>query len=288
MPQPVILCADDYALSPGVSRGILELIGRGRLSATGCMTVSPFWPEHALALRPWAGRVDVGLHLTLTGHRPLGPMLRLAPEGRLPPLGRLLRLALARRLDADEITAEVARQIERFRQAFGAPPAFIDGHQHVHLLPGVRGAVLAAARELPGCWLRDCYEPLPAILRRGVAPAKAALIAGLGLALHRRIERDRLPANGSFRGIYDFSGRVPFAGLMARFLSPAGSGGTRPPLVMVHPGFPDAELRRIDPVTDQRQVEYDFLAGEPFNRLLDERDIAVARLTGTPCPGISD
>ena len=279
MPHPVILCADDYALSPGVSQGILELIGRGRLSATGCMTVSPFWPDLAPRLHPWADQVDVGLHLTLTDHPPLGPMPRLAPGGRLPPLGTLLRLALARRLDAGEIAAEVARQIGRFREAFGGPPAFIDGHQHVHLLPVVRGAVLAAAHALPGCWLRDCWEPPSAILRRNVSPVKAMIIAGLGFALHRRIGRDRLPANGGFRGIYDFSGREPFAGLMARFLTPAASGTARPPLIMVHPGFPDDALRRVDPVTDQRQVEYDFLAGAAFGRLLRQTDAVVARFT---------
>ena len=53
-PARFVLCADDFALSPGVSRGIIDLIARGRLSATGCMTVSPFWPEHAEWLRPLA------------------------------------------------------------------------------------------------------------------------------------------------------------------------------------------------------------------------------------------
>ena len=30
----LILCADDYAIAPGVSRGILHLIAHGRLTAT--------------------------------------------------------------------------------------------------------------------------------------------------------------------------------------------------------------------------------------------------------------
>src|SRR5690242_13463328 len=64
--QRVILCADDYAIAPGVSRAILALIDRGRLTATSCMAASRFWPEHAGWLRPRAGKADIGLHFTLT------------------------------------------------------------------------------------------------------------------------------------------------------------------------------------------------------------------------------
>jgi hypothetical protein len=281
MPQPLILCADDYALAPGVSRCILDLIAGGRLSATGAMTVSPFWAEHGVWLRPWATRIDVGLHLTLTDHQPLGPMPRLVPGGRLPPLGRLMAAALTGRLDAVEIAAELQRQVDRFTEVFGAPPAFIDGHQHVHLLPGIREAVVAAALALSGgCYVRSCREPVLRILRRGVAPAKALLIDRLGFGLDRLIRRNRLPANRGFRGIHDFSGKIAFGRLMARFLDPPADPGAPPgppPLIMVHPGFPDDILRRLDPVTDQRQAEAEFLAGPQFPEMLETRGWALAR-----------
>lgn len=280
MSRPVALCADDYALSPGVGEAIRELVARGRLSATGCMTVSPFWPTEAPALRSLAGRLDVGLHLTLTDHAPLGPMPTLAPDGRLPALGRLTRLALTGRLVPAEIEAEVSRQVTRFHEHFGAPPAFIDGHQHVHLLPVARQAVLRAARRLPGPWLRDCHESLPAILRRGVAPTKAAVISGLGRSLHRAIARGGLAANHGFRGVYDLTGRVPFADLMERFLDPPEAGPDRIPLIMVHPGFPDAALRRVDPVTDQRHVEFELLSSDRFAEMLGRRGLTLARLGG--------
>ena len=40
-PRKIVLCADDYGLSLGVSRGIRELLEMGRLSATSCMVVFP-------------------------------------------------------------------------------------------------------------------------------------------------------------------------------------------------------------------------------------------------------
>ncbi|MEI8395433.1 MAG: ChbG/HpnK family deacetylase [Rhodospirillaceae bacterium] len=269
MNQPFILCADDYALSPGVSRAILDLIARGRISATGCMTVSPFWADHAAWLKPFTGCADIGLHLTLTDHRPLGPMPSLAPSGRLPPLGRLMALALARRLDPDEINAEVARQIGVFIAVHGAPPDFIDGHQHVHLLPVVRDAVVAALPALPGTWLRNCHEPPAAVIKRGVSTFKALVIGELGRPLNKLIESRRLLSNGGFSGIYDLSGRRPYAELMSGFLeSSAPIVQAKPHLVMCHPGFVDEALRRIDPVTDRRRDEYDFLAGDDFGQML--------------------
>ena len=52
---PFILCADDYGLAPGVGRAIRNLIERGRLSATSCMTAGRFWPEEARLLQPLGG-----------------------------------------------------------------------------------------------------------------------------------------------------------------------------------------------------------------------------------------
>ncbi len=271
----VILCADDYGLSPGVGEAIRDLIERGRLTATSCMTVCRFWPEEAQALKPLADRADVGLHLTLTDQAPLGAMPKLAPEGRLPPLGVLMRKAYAGGLDAHEIGAEVDRQVAAFTEAFGAPPAYIDGHQHIHQLPVVREAVLAALARLPGAYLRLCREPRRAIVRRGVAVAKTLLIAELGGALAAQALAAGIPANGSFRGVYDFSGAVPFGELMARFLDrPA-----RRTLVMVHPGIPDEALRQADPLVDQRAVEHDYLKGDAFAALLAEKGLRLGRFS---------
>ena len=41
MTRSIRLIADDYGLSPGVSDAILDLIGRGRLTGTSCMTGFP-------------------------------------------------------------------------------------------------------------------------------------------------------------------------------------------------------------------------------------------------------
>ena len=145
------LCADDYAMTPGVSRGILQALDAGALSATSVMTTSRWWPESAGALRRHDGTIDIGLHLNLTLGAPLGPMPLLAPAGTLPNIGTLMRLARRRSLSlqeiaqeiAQEITEEIDRQCERFSQVFGRAPDHVDGHQHVHVLAGIRPLLLA-------------------------------------------------------------------------------------------------------------------------------------------------
>ena len=78
------LCADDYGLSPGVNRGIRDLIERGRLNATSVMVVGPaigrdeISPlQDAVANSP---RCAIGLHVTLTA--PFRPLTDFAPTVR--------------------------------------------------------------------------------------------------------------------------------------------------------------------------------------------------------------
>lgn len=276
-PLPAItLCADDYGLAPGVSDAILALIDLGRLQATGCMTGSPHWPHAAPLLRAMEGKADCGVHLTLTDQVPLGAMPSLAPGGRFPSLPELLKRSLTRRLDRAEIKAELLRQIDAFEEHFGRAPDFLDGHHHVHQMPVIGGVVLELWRERLGGhgWVRSCVEPLPAILRRGIDPIRATIISSLGLGFRRRLKALGVPHNTSFRGVYDFSGRVPFGQLFRRFTDTPGPRA----LMMVHPGKVDEALRAADTLTAQREVELAFLASDACPLSLADRGISLRRL----------
>lgn len=277
MSTPAItLCADDYGLAPGVSAAILALIDSGRLQATGCMTGSPHWPAAAPLLRLLDGKADMGVHLTLTDQKPLGAMPDLAPAGQLPSLPALLKRAVTRRLDRTEIAAELGRQIDCFEAHYGRPPDFLDGHHHVHQLPVIGEVVLELWRRRLGGhgWVRSCVEPFPAILKRGIDPVRASVISALGLGFRRRLERQGVPHNTSFRGVYDFSGRVPFDQLFRRFTDAPGPRA----LMMVHPGFVDDALMAADSLTHQREVEYAFLSSDACALSLADRGLSLRRL----------
>ena len=106
-PLRLIVNADDYAFTPGISRGIRELLSTRRISATSVMAASQYWPQEAAALKAVAGDADIGLHLTLTDHNPIGAMATFAPSGRFPALMPLLKGALLRNVPLSEIDAEI-------------------------------------------------------------------------------------------------------------------------------------------------------------------------------------
>ena len=255
----LILIADDYAISPGVSAGIRALADRKRLTGTGVMATMEAWPAEAPALRDLHERIAVGLHFTLSDQRPLGALKTLAPGGRLPSVGKLVLASLAGRLPRQEIADELERQLDRFERHFGAPPDFIDGHQHVHVLPGVWQVVQGAfGRRLDParCWLRDCCDFH--LAGRGQA-FKAGLISMLARGASRAARGRDLRRNRGFSGFYDYE-----AGDLARFFTPmlkeAGDGHA----MMVHPGHVDDALRAVDTLTDPREREWAFLMGADF------------------------
>lgn len=254
-----VLCADDFALTDGVSRSILTLLESGRLTAAGAMTNRPHWRRLAREFAAHGAHADLGLHLNLTCAAPLGRMPQLAAGGELPPLGHVARGALASATIRREIAAEIARQLDAFEGATGVAPAFLDGHQHVHVLPGVRAAVLAIlqARYKPGSvYLRDPSDSLRSIRARAVGARKALVIAGLARGLGAAASRRGIPVNRGFSGVSPFDPGRDFSADLARFLIAPGPAH----LVMCHPGFVDAELEALDPVIATRPIEHAALA----------------------------
>lgn len=259
--KAVVLIADDFALSGGVTEGIGELVGLGRLTGAGAMMIGADMRRAARVAASFAGRAELGLHLTLTDHRPLGVHARLAPSGRMPSINRLLVDSHIGRLPRREVATELGYQLDRFETTFGRAPDFLDGHQHCHLLPGIAEAVVGLFEtgrlDRRRTWVRSVREPIARLRQRGVAVGKAAFLSALSRRLHRLCIRAGVITNQGFGGVYDFGVDPPFAERFGRFLWSLGPC----PLVMVHPGHVDDELRALDPVTDQRARELSFLAG---------------------------
>lgn len=259
--RTIVLCADDYGLSGGVCDAIEELVAMARLSATGAMTGLPAWRRRGAGLRALVKQhpADVGLHLTMTGQRPITKAHAIAVDGMLPSIGRLTRQAFTGALPLEAVRDEVRAQLDAFEDVWGGPPDFIDGHQHAHLLPVVRRAVIEEIerRYARGTvWLRSCAEPVAAVLRRRVGFAKALTISAVGTGLRAGAARHGVPTNDSFRGIYDFSDRLPYREVFRASLE----GGGERILVHCHPGRVDDELRALDPLLEPRERELAYLA----------------------------
>jgi chitin disaccharide deacetylase len=242
--RDLVLCADDFGMSAGVNAAILELIAADRLSATSCMTALPGWRAGAPALAELHGRAAVGLHLTLTE----GP-------GAVP-LGALMRASLLGRLPGRRIVAEIERQLDAFEAGLGQAPDFVDGHQHVHAFPGVRGPLITALLRRYGAagapWVRDPRPPLGGHDAAAKALVLRLMARGFGAALGRAgLRRSR-----HFAGLYSLAPGADFPRLMAGWLDDLPAGA----LVMCHPGRAD-DAAELAPV---RAAEAAHLAGPRF------------------------
>jgi predicted glycoside hydrolase/deacetylase ChbG (UPF0249 family) len=268
----VWLCADDYGISPAVNEGIRELILRGRLNATSVMVVAPsFGRSEALPLsimRTGSQKAAIGLHLTLTApFAPLSSGYGPTQRGGFLPLRATLIAAMLGRLRPEKIAVEVGAQIKAFTAAFGVPPDFIDGHQHVQVFPQIREAVVGAVKySAPDAWLRQCGGSGSLLTDR-----KGWLINRFSRRLRLRAAKAGLKTNPAFAGTYNFRRKADYNTLFRRFLRNMAADG----VVMCHPGHVDEELRRLDPLTDMREKEYAYLAGEEFGALLNELKVSL-------------
>ncbi|RQO76182.1 cellobiose phosphorylase [Aquitalea sp. FJL05] len=245
------LCADDFAQSPAISQGILDLLQAGRLSATSVMTQSPHWPGLAAPLSELQQQADIGLHFNLTHD--------FARERQLiKPLSHWLLLSQLRCLPYQTLLDSLLQQIDLFSQHFGRLPDFIDGHQHVHALPVVRDALFAAIA-LRWTDSRKPYLRAPDHLGHpGDSRLKAVVLQMVCRGFAQAASQHGLVCNRWFAGLYALQAEAGFATLMQQWLNACPDGG----LMMCHPGLPADDAS--DRIAAARAVEYCHLGSTAF------------------------
>jgi chitin disaccharide deacetylase len=267
----IVLCADDYGISPAVSGAIRDLIKKKRINATSVMVTAPtFSRAEAAELRDAAGdHAAVGLHLTLTApFRPNTHGFEPSRRGAFLPLATMASRGLSRSLTPALLDAEIAGQFAAFRNAFGRAPDYIDGHQHIHVFPQISEALLRVTKHAaPHAWLRQCGRAV----RKNLEP-KGLVLDALSRRFRRLAGEHGLRTNPAFAGTYAFNARADYAKLFPGFLDGMPDGG----VIMCHPGIVDAELARLDPLTDLREREYAFFLDGAFPHLLQRRGYALA------------
>ncbi len=146
----LIVTADDFNLSLGVSRGILEGHHHGIVTETSVM-VNLGDLQQASAMLAAVPRLGVGLHLNITRGRPIA--LPSAVAELLGPDGQFLGSpqSLPMQLRQGSVQTEFQAQLDTFVRAFGHLPRHLDTHHHVHQHPVVLEALLslAVALKLP-------------------------------------------------------------------------------------------------------------------------------------------
>ncbi|MDO5652501.1 MAG: ChbG/HpnK family deacetylase [Brachymonas sp.] len=271
----VCVCVDDFGLHEGINTAVLELAAQRRIGATGCMVDGPAFAEGARVLRTVPEEhLDVGLHFDLSETRLQG--------GRKYGLRGLIARSYCQMLDARWLTAEVTRQLDLFEVAMQRPPAFVDGHQHVHQLPQVREALLGelARRyppESPRPWLRCTLPALQGAswLRAGFAVAwKAQIIAWLGAKTFAEMARaEGFATNRALAGVYGFDASAEhYQRLLGIWLHNSQHGD----VLMCHPS---RSVVPLDAIASARCMEYQVLASESFDALVEQADVHTGPLS---------
>jgi hypothetical protein len=276
--RPIWLCADDYGISASVNKAIGNLLMRGHINATSVMVAAPSFHRSEAAflnmLNAGTRRIAIGLHVTLTApFRPMSADFAPTHAGAFLPLRQMAVRGTLRLLNRERLAIEIATQLKAFVTMFGRTPDFVDGHQHVQLFPRVREALLGVVKEVaPNAWVRQCGRASNWLGR--FADGKALVLDVFSARFRALAAAQGIKTNPAFAGTYDFASETgaDFAQLFPGFLKRLPPGG----VVMCHPGFVDAELERLDPLTTLREREYAFLADDAFPGLLRAHGVALA------------
>lgn len=139
----LIVNADDFGMTHGVSAGILAAHRHGIVTSTTVLVTGDLDRELVAEARDL--QLGLGLHVNLTLGTPLTGGGSLVGED-----GRFVRDArrAAARADLRDIEREVQAQVDRFLSLVGRPPTHLDTHHHVGVLAPVREVVLATAARL--------------------------------------------------------------------------------------------------------------------------------------------
>src|SRR4029077_18002537 len=108
-------------------------------------------------------------------------------DGSFWPLGAFLRRVCLGQIRRYEVQAEWQAQYRRFVGLVGEPPALVNSHQHVALLPPCDAALVDVLNEQESRpYVRRVVEPLRTLVGVGGARVKRATLSLFGRRLARR------------------------------------------------------------------------------------------------------
>ena len=288
--RKLIVNADDFGLTTGVNRAIVETHIGGVVSSATLMANGARFEEAVTAARS-APNLSVGCHVVLVDGTPVSPpgtldtllAIRSAePDKFYSSLSAFAARAMLGGFDRDQLVAEVTAQIRKI-QATGLQVTHLDTHKHAHIFPEILAALLRAARI---CGVRAIRNP--------IVPVKA-LPARLFKGKHELWKR-----YGQVRVLHTFSGQFLQRTKRAGLLTPDGVLGVietgsaesagfssllRQTLanlpegtweLVCHPGYNDADLRAARTrLLDAREEERRLLTSAELRQFLDEQKIRV-------------
>jgi hypothetical protein len=239
MTKQLIVNADDYGLTAGVSAGIRHAHLKGILTSTTALMNRPNVEAELKIAAQESPNLGIGVHLNLTSGEPV------LPPPQVPTLMKVLdphdhglhQLDMISQLNMKEVEAEWRAQIEKFVRATGHAPDHLDSHHHSsYYTPELCSLMLDFAREYH-CPIRSpfvnldepnfIFDDLPADLGdRSKQEVSKILIGSIDV-----------PKPDHF--IADFYDEDATEETLLRVIDSLSDGVSE---LMTHPGYHDSEL----------------------------------------------
>jgi chitin disaccharide deacetylase len=274
----LIVNADDLGWTDGVNLGTVEAFHHGIVTSASLLANGAAFAGAVEAVRS-APALGVGVHLNLSDGPPVADretvtcLLNDDGEFASGPESLLLR-RVRRALLLAEVETEWDAQIQKVRDA-GITPTHLDGHKHVHMLPGLFDIALRLAKRhgigairvsLEASSLRKALSAgskrhAGAVMKQGVQARGLKLLAR---AAREQATRAGISTSDYFCGIAQ-TGELTREGI-EQLLKSLPDGTTE---LVCHPGYTDAALQKPPTrLQDSRQAELQILTDTGIRNLV--------------------
>lgn len=237
----LIINADDFNLSGGVSRGITEAIDAGSITSTTVLVTER--KGRAVSRIRHYKTVSIGLHVNLTFGKPVSHPREIQPLCEASGTFKKRAMRFWDVCDIGTVEIEIRSQIERFCAWFGRMPSHLDSHHHIHSHPRILQVMKKYALEY-GCALRKND-------------------------LDRAASASRVPVTDF--SLYRFDSRRPWdQSSLCEALTQIRPGVTE---LIVHPGRADATLMKKSTFNRARETELRALLSKQFKEHVARENI---------------
>ena len=290
MVKRLIVNADDFGLTVGVNRAILESHNGGIVSSATLMAGGAQFDDAVRAARS-VPTLSVGCHVVLVDGAPVSTpqtvdtLLAIRssePEKFFSRLSAFSARAMLGGFDRDQLVGEIVAQIKKV-QAAGLEVTHLDTHKHAHVLPEILWALIRAAKVCGIPAIRNPFVPVKAMNaklfkdKRSIWKryGQARMLHTFSRRFRQQTKRAGLVTPDGLLGMIE-TGALESAGysdLMRQTLASLPDGTWE---FVCHPGYNDAELKSAGTrLLESRDEERRLLSSTALREFLDEQKIAV-------------
>jgi hopanoid biosynthesis associated protein HpnK len=282
--RQLIVNADDFGLTAGVNRAIIETHSGGIVSSATLMASGAAFGDAVEQARA-APTLSVGCHVVLVDGAPVSApgavdtllAIRSAePDKFYSRLSAVAARAVFGGFDPDQLVEEIAAQIRTIQSA-GVELTHLDTHKHTHVFPEILGALLRAARICGVPAIRNPFVPAAAVGATQFAGqprlwkryGQVRMLRSFAGQFRAKVRRAGLAAPDGIVGVVETGSFT--TSLLRQALTNLPEGTWE---LVCHPGYDDADLRTARTrLIESRDQERRLLMSEELRTFLDEQKI---------------